>query len=83
MDCDGDEHEGVSITNAHQREQLGLAHAVFQAEPHIDGDFTMMLGDDVFHGNLGDVTSSQQEDCADAAFLVGEVSYRRHLATAS
>ncbi|WP_440764037.1 UTP--glucose-1-phosphate uridylyltransferase AglF [Natronorubrum sp. DTA7] len=71
----GDEYEGVPITYAHQREQLGLAHAILQAEPHIDDDFVLMLGDNVFRGNLGDVINRQQEDRADAAFLVEEVPY--------
>ncbi|MXV61225.1 NTP transferase domain-containing protein [Natronorubrum sp. JWXQ-INN-674] len=71
----GDEYEGVPITYAHQREQLGLAHAILQAEPHIDDDFVLMLGDNVFRGNLGDVINRQREDRADAAFLVEEVPY--------
>ncbi|ELY47218.1 UTP--glucose-1-phosphate uridylyltransferase AglF [Natronorubrum sulfidifaciens] len=71
----GDEYEGVPITYAHQREQLGLAHAILQAEPHIDDEFVLMLGDNVFRGNLGDVINRQQEDRADAAFLVEEVPY--------
>ncbi|ELY40020.1 UTP--glucose-1-phosphate uridylyltransferase AglF [Natronorubrum tibetense] len=71
----GDEYEGAPITYAHQREQLGLAHAILQAEPHIDDDFVLMLGDNVFRGNLGDVINRQREDRADAAFLVEEVPY--------
>ena len=35
----------------------------------------LMLGDNVFRGNLGDVTNRQKEDHADAAFLVEEVPY--------
>ena len=31
-----------------------------------------MIGDNVFFGNLPDVTNRQQEDRADAAFLVEE-----------
>ena len=69
----GDEYEGIPITYAHQREQLGLAHAILQAEPHIDDDFMLMLGDNVFRANLGDVINRQQEARADAAFLVEEV----------
>ena len=65
----------MPITYTHQREQLGLAHAILQAEPHVDGDFMLMLGDNVFRGNLGDVASRQKEDRADAAFLVEEVPY--------
>jgi len=75
IDRFGDAYRDVPITYAHQREQLGLAHAILQAEPHIDGPFMLMLGDNIFRGNLGDVTNRQQEDRADAAFLVEEVPY--------
>ncbi|AHF98669.1 UTP--glucose-1-phosphate uridylyltransferase [Halostagnicola larsenii XH-48] len=71
----GDEYQGVPITYAHQREQLGLAHAILQAEPHIEDDFVLMLGDNIFRGNLGDVINRQREDRADAAFLVEEVPW--------
>ncbi|WP_290817610.1 UTP--glucose-1-phosphate uridylyltransferase AglF [Halovivax sp.] len=70
-----DEYRGVPITYAHQRKQLGLAHAILQAEPHVDDDFVLMLGDNVFRANLGDVLNRQQEDRADAAFLVEEVPW--------
>ncbi|ELY57868.1 UTP--glucose-1-phosphate uridylyltransferase AglF [Natronococcus jeotgali] len=69
----GDAYEGVPITYAHQREQLGLAHAILRAEPHVDDDFVLMLGDNVFRGNLGDVVNRQREQRADAAFLVEAV----------
>jgi len=68
-----DEYRGVPITYAHQREQLGLAHALLQAEPYVDDDFVLMLGDNIFRTNLLDVIRRQQEDRADAAFLVEEV----------
>jgi glucose-1-phosphate thymidylyltransferase len=70
-----DEYRGVPITYAHQREQKGLAHALLQTESHVDGDFVLMLGDNIFRGNLGDVVNRQAEDRADAAFLVEEVPY--------
>ncbi|MCX2818635.1 sugar nucleotidyltransferase [Haladaptatus sp. F3-133] len=70
-----DEYRGVPITYAHQREQNGLAHALLQTESHVDGDFVLMLGDNIFRGNLGDVVNRQREDRADAAFLVEEVPY--------
>jgi len=63
----------VPITYTHQCKQLGLADAILQAESHIGGDFVLMLGDNVFRGNLGDVTSRQQKGRADAVFLVEEV----------
>ncbi|MDY6764288.1 MAG: sugar phosphate nucleotidyltransferase, partial [Halobacteria archaeon] len=71
----GDEFGGTPITYAHQREQKGLAHALLTAENHIDDDFMLMLGDNIFRANLGDVVNRQKEDRADAAFLVEEVPY--------
>ena len=70
-----DEYRDVPITYAHQREQLGLAHALLTAEPYIDDDFMLMLGDNVFDANLGDVVNRQAEERADAAFLVEEVPW--------
>jgi glucose-1-phosphate thymidylyltransferase long form len=71
----GDEFEGIPITYAHQREQKGLAHALLTVEEHIDDDFMLMLGDNVFDANLEDVVRRQREDRADAAFLVEEVDW--------
>jgi glucose-1-phosphate thymidylyltransferase len=71
----GDEFQGVPITYEHQREQLGLAHALLAAEEHVDDDFMLMLGDNIFQANLEDVVTRQQEDRADAAFLVEEVPW--------
>ena len=71
----GDEFEGVPITYAHQREPLGIAHALLTVEEHVDDDFMMMLGDNIFRANLADVVRRQQEDRADAAFLVEEVPW--------
>jgi len=70
-----DEYRDVPITYAHQREQLGLAHALLTAEPYVDDDFALMLGDNVFEANLGDVVNRQAKDRADAAFLVEEVPW--------
>jgi len=75
IDHYGDEHQGVPITYTHQREQKGLAHALLSVEENIDDDFMLMLGDNVFHANLEDVVRRQQEDRADAAFLVEEVPW--------
>ncbi|EMA47100.1 UTP--glucose-1-phosphate uridylyltransferase AglF [Halobiforma nitratireducens] len=73
MDRYGDSYKGVPITYAHQREQLGLAHAILQVEPYVDDDFVLLLGDNVFRANLADVVNRQREQRADAAFLVEQV----------
>ncbi|QUO46868.1 MULTISPECIES: UTP--glucose-1-phosphate uridylyltransferase AglF [Halorubrum] len=69
----GGEFEGTPITYVHQEEQLGLAHALLRAEPHVDDDFALMLGDNIFRANLGDVVERQRRGDVDAAFLVEEV----------
>ncbi|SDE99760.1 UTP--glucose-1-phosphate uridylyltransferase AglF [Halorientalis regularis] len=75
IDHYGDEFDGVPITYTHQREQQGLAHALLTVEEHIDDDFMLMLGDNVFQANLADVVNRQRESRADAAFLVEEVPW--------
>jgi glucose-1-phosphate thymidylyltransferase long form len=71
----GDSYREIPITYAHQREQRGLAHALLTVEEHIDDDFMLMLGDNIFNANLTDVVRRQREERADAAFLVEEVPY--------
>lgn len=71
----GDDYCGVLITNSHQREALGLAHALLTVEDHIDDDFMLILGDNAFQANMQYVLNRQREDRADAAFLVEQVSY--------
>ncbi len=71
----GDSYEGVPITYSHQREQRGLAHALLTVEEYVDDDFMLILGDNIFDANLGDVVNRQREERADAAFLVEEVPY--------
>jgi len=75
IDHYGDSFEGIPITYTHQREQKGLAHALLSVEEHIDDDFMLMLGDNIFQANLQDVVRRQREDRADAAFLVEEVPW--------
>lgn len=69
----GDSFDGVPITYVHQAEPHGLAHALLQAESEINDDFMLMLGDNVFRGNLDTVVQRQQEQRVDCAFLVEEV----------
>jgi glucose-1-phosphate thymidylyltransferase len=75
IDYFGDEFRGVPITYCHQRERLGLAHALLTVEPFVDDDFLLMLGDNVFEANLADVVDRHRRDDADAAFLVETVPY--------
>ncbi|MFT4910807.1 MAG: glucose-1-phosphate thymidylyltransferase long form, partial [Natronomonas sp.] len=75
IDFYGDAYEGVPITYTHQREPKGLAHALLCVEDHVDDDFMLLLGDNVFEANLGDVVRRQREHRTDAAFLVEEVPY--------
>ena len=75
IDHYGDSFEGIPITYTHQREQKGLAHALLSVEEHIDDDFMLMLGDNIFQANLQDVVRRQREDRADVAFLVEEVPW--------
>ncbi|NLV08041.1 UTP--glucose-1-phosphate uridylyltransferase AglF [Haloarcula rubripromontorii] len=73
IDYYGDSYDGVPITYVHQEEPAGLAHALLQAEQEIEDDFMLMLGDNVFRGNLDTVVQRQQEQRVDCAFLVEEV----------
>jgi len=45
----GDVYRGVPVSYAVQSEQLGTAHAVEQALPHLDGDFVVLNGDDLYN----------------------------------
>jgi glucose-1-phosphate thymidylyltransferase len=72
VDRFGDDFEGVPITYVHQRERLGLGHAVLQAEPHVDGTFLLVNGDNVFSGSVAPAVAAAEE--ADAVLAVEEVS---------
>jgi glucose-1-phosphate thymidylyltransferase len=72
VDRFGDAFEGVPITYVHQRERLGLGHAVLQAEPHVDGTFLLVNGDNIFSGSVEPAVGAIEE--ADAALAVEEVS---------
>ena len=73
IDYYGNSYDGVPITYVHQEEPAGLAHALLQAEPEIEDDFMLMLGDNVFRGNLDTVVQRHREQRVDCAFLVEEV----------
>ncbi|MFD1515158.1 bifunctional sugar-1-phosphate nucleotidylyltransferase/acetyltransferase [Halomarina rubra] len=44
----GEELAGVPVSYASQEEQLGTAHAVLQAREHLDGEFVVLNGDDLY-----------------------------------
>ena len=44
----GEEYWGVPVQYVEQAEQLGTAHAAAQARPHLDGDFVVLNGDDLY-----------------------------------
>ncbi|WP_049998314.1 bifunctional sugar-1-phosphate nucleotidylyltransferase/acetyltransferase [Halococcus sediminicola] len=44
----GEEYRGVSVKYATQDEQLGTAHAVRAAHDHLDDDFAVLYGDDLY-----------------------------------
>lgn len=70
----GEAFEGTPISYAEQAEQRGLAHAIAQAEPHVDGAFLVMNGDNVLRGNLEEVVERFRRDDVDGVLLVDEVS---------
>ncbi|KOX95890.1 sugar phosphate nucleotidyltransferase [Halorubrum tropicale] len=72
VDQFGDTFEGVPIMYVHQRERLGPGHAVLQAEPHVDGTFLLVNGDNVFGGSVAPAVTAVEE--ADAVLGVEEVS---------
>jgi len=73
----GADFRGVPLTYARQDERLGLAHALLQADPHVDGEFLCLNGDNVCRANLDAVLGRHRETDADVTTLVDEVSRER------
>jgi len=70
----GDAYDGIPITYAHQDEREGLAHALLQAEPCVEGDFLLAHGDNVFAPTAREDLRAVARSDADATLLVEEVS---------
>jgi dTDP-glucose pyrophosphorylase len=64
VDRFGDAFAGVPITYVHQREQLGLGHAVLQTKRHVDGIFLLLNGDNVFAGSVAPVVEEVSPEVA-------------------
>ena len=69
----GDSYEDLPITYVYQREQLGLGHAILQAEPHVEGPFVVLNGDNVVAGNLRRAIERFRRADVDAVIAVEEV----------
>ena len=70
----GDSFRETPITYVHQRERRGLAHAVLQAEPHVDGTFLVVNGDNVFAESLQPAVAALERDGVDGVIAVEDVS---------
>ncbi|SIQ67765.1 glucose-1-phosphate thymidylyltransferase [Haladaptatus litoreus] len=70
----GDSFSGVPITYVRQDEQLGMAHALLQAEPHVEGSFMCIDGDCIIQSDLRPLVERQREDGVDAVQEVEFVS---------
>ncbi|WP_266074747.1 sugar phosphate nucleotidyltransferase [Haladaptatus caseinilyticus] len=70
----GESFASVPITYVWQDEQLGMAHALRQAEPRVEGDFMCMDGDCVIQSDLRPLLERQREDAVDAVQQVEFVS---------
>ncbi len=53
-----DAYASAPVSYVHQRERSGLAHAVLQTEPHVDGTFFVVNGDYVFGTSLQPVVAA-------------------------
>lgn len=73
----GDAHQGTPIAYVEQPNRRGLADAVRQAEPVVDGRFVQLNGDNVLRGRVGRVLDRHAETGADATLLVDRVSRER------
>ncbi len=66
----GSAFEGKLIEYVTQATPRGLAYAVLQAEPVVEGTFVIMNGDNVVRGDLSALLGTHWEAAADATLLV-------------
>ena len=70
----GESFRGLDLSYAQQPERDGLAHAVLAARDHIESDFVVLNGDNIYAGNLGVAVDRHLRADADITFPVDEVS---------
>jgi dTDP-glucose pyrophosphorylase len=73
----GPRYRNLDLTYVRQSERRGLADAVLQAEPHIDGDFVSLNGDNVLRADLGTLVARHRDTGADVTAFVERVSRER------
>jgi glucose-1-phosphate thymidylyltransferase len=77
IDQFGRSYRDLELTYVRQSERRGLADAILQAEPHIDGDFVSLNGDNVLRTDLRRLVARHRETGADVTALVERVSRER------
>jgi dTDP-glucose pyrophosphorylase len=70
----GETFRGLDISYAHQPERDGLAHAVLAARNHIDSDFLVLNGDNIYAGNLDAAIDRHTTTDADITFPIDDIS---------
>lgn len=74
VDRYGDTYRDLDVAYARQPEPTGLAHAVLAAADHVDSDFLVLNGDNVYAGGLDAALRRHRETDADLTFPVEEVA---------
>ncbi|MFW6320605.1 MAG: sugar phosphate nucleotidyltransferase [Halohasta sp.] len=74
VDRFGDRYRETPITYVHQREQLGLGHAIARCEPVVSGTFVVCNGDNVFETPQRAAVDRARASEVDAVLLVEDVS---------
>lgn len=70
----GDAYRGLPITYVHQRDQLGLGHAVARCESVVSGSFIVCNGDNVFQRPQRAALKRARDGDVDAVLVAQEVS---------
>jgi glucose-1-phosphate thymidylyltransferase len=70
----GTTFRGLDISYAHQAERDGLAHAVLAARDHVESDFVVLNGDNIYATNLDAVVERHTTADADITFPVEDVT---------